>query len=364
MGVKIRINQNRLYLDVYVKGRRKWESLHLTLTNDKVQNREAMKFAEVARSKREQQLFSHEWGLLDPVASKQTLEGYAGKMAAPLGKGMHLPKALSYLREYGKGIRLEAIDETWLTGFKEFLLASSTIKQVTAAHYFAAVCHVLKQAHRERIIPRDPAINVQKIQEPEAMKVWLTGKELEILARTPLGGTLGAAIRRGFIFACMVGLRVSDVKSLKWGEITRTPSPMLMKRQRKTGGVVGIPINESAWAIIKDDAIHAPDELVFPALSLSLTSATQYFRVWTKAAGIDKKIGWHTARHTFAVLALEGGADLYTVSKLLGHTDIQTTQVYAKATDGMKRMAVDALPEIDLEKRGEVILMRKAGGEQ
>jgi site-specific recombinase XerD len=64
-------------------------------------------------------------------------------------------------------------------------------------------------------------------------------------------------------------------------------------------------------------------------------------------------------RHTFAVLALENGADLYTVSKLLGHTDIQTTQIYAKATDRMKRAAVENLPEIQLDKKIAPLKYRK-----
>jgi site-specific recombinase XerD len=62
---------------------------------------------------------------------------------------------------------------------------------------------------------------------------------------------------------------------------------------------------------------------------------------------VRKRIGWHTARYTLAVLALEAGAELYTVSRRLGHTDIKTTQVYAKATDKLKRAAVDALPKLE-----------------
>jgi site-specific recombinase XerD len=77
------------------------------------------------------------------------------------------------------------------------------------------------------------------------------------------------------------------------------------------------------------------------------TTRFDYFQKWATRAGIQKHIGWHTARHTFAVISLESGADIYTVSKLLGHTNIRTTQIYAKATDKMKRDAVNALPAIN-----------------
>ncbi len=99
-------------------------------------------------------------------------------------------------------------------------------------------------------------------------------------------------------------------------------------------------MNHSACSIINDSRLHHQDEYVFPELQTK-TSATQFFRAWAKAAGIEKKIGCHTARHTFAILDIENGAALYTVSKMLGHTDIQTTQIYSKAMDKMKRAPVE-----------------------
>ena len=69
MGVKVRINKGKFYLDVYYSGKRHWESLGLTVSTDKQQNKEIIRLAEVCRSKREAQIASGEWGLIDPVSS-------------------------------------------------------------------------------------------------------------------------------------------------------------------------------------------------------------------------------------------------------------------------------------------------------
>jgi len=69
---------------------------------------------------------------------------------------------------------------------------------------------------------------------------------------------------------------------------------------------------------------------------------------WCKDAGIDKRVSFHTARHTFATLALTQGVDLYTVSKLLGHKTIQATQIYAKIVDEKKKAAMEALPVVEI----------------
>ena len=66
-------------------------------------------------------------------------------------------------------------------------------------------------------------------------------------------------------------------------------------------------------------------------------------KAWAKRAGIDKDITLHTARHTYATTLLTKGADLYTVSKLLGHSEVATTQIYAKIVDSKKVEAVNLL---------------------
>lgn len=72
----------------------------------------------------------------------------------------------------------------------------------------------------------------------------------------------------------------------------------------------------------------------------------EYLNHWIEKAGIDKHISFHCARHTYATLLLTYGADIYTVSSLLGHTNVKTTQIYAKIVDENKRKTVDLIPDI------------------
>ena len=80
---------------------------------------------------------------------------------------------------------------------------------------------------------------------------------------------------------------------------------------------------------------------------MSNASLSDNLRKWTKMAGIhNKHVSFHVARHTFATLELSLGVDLYTVSKLLGHTNISTTQVYAKVVDKQKEHAVGLMDKL------------------
>ncbi len=345
MGVHVREKRGKLYLDIYWAGKRKWERLNLSLGPDTQTNKEARRIAEILRQKRELQLTSRENGLLDPFEAKRSLISYAESLAEKMPPKNPLPKSLRYLKEYAAEIQVGAVSEMWLDGYQSFLRGQKTIGPSTAAKYYSACVFVLNRAVRDRIIPRNPADAVRGMNVPEVTKVFLNRNEIERLASTPLGGELGEVVRRAFLFGCMTGLRISDIQSLRWGEIERTPL-QIMKRQGKTQRVVIIPLNDSAWKIISDDKLHRRDELVFPRLTASKANTNQYLKTWAKAAKVDKSFSWHTARHTFATLTLEGGADFATVSRLLGHTKLATTLVYAKSTDGAKRKAVESLPEL------------------
>jgi len=342
MGVKIRIKRNKIHLDIYQNGMRHWESLGLTLTKDRQQQKEIMHLAEICRSKREAQIVSGEYGLIDLMGGRQTLVQYIEGME----QNSIVVKSLKYIKTRGD-IILSSINEKWLEDFQDYLLKDCKLSKNTASHYAGVVRQALKKATRDRLILRNPAIGVKTITTPESDKIYLELNEIQKLAKARLGGELGTEIKRAFLFGCFTGLRISDLKTIAWEDINREPL-QIAKRQKKTSRKVFIPLHETAWKIINDGTIHNYKSLIFPGLSKSKTNTNQYLKEWAKKAGIEKIIGWHTARHTFAVQSLESGAEIYTVSKLLGHTDIKTTQVYAKATDKMKREAVNGLPGIEI----------------
>jgi integrase len=352
MGVKIRVNRGKLFLDIIHKRDRHWESLGLSVTADKAQMREVMRLAEIARSKRETQLFSGEWDLLDPVSGKKSLYDHLTELGKDRDKRKdRVNKVLPYLEKYpgGKSVQLGQISAKWFTDFQNWLLKDTGLSESSAASYAAGIRIALKRAARERIIPYDPAEGVKTISVPESDGVILTADEIRLLAKTPLGGGLGADVKRAFLFACYTALRISDLKTLTWGDIQRAPARQIIKRQKKTARKVFVPLHDSAWKFIDDGKIHLRVEPLFPRLAAITSPVNDYLKTWGDRAGIDRRFGWHAARRSCATLLLEAGAELATVKKICGHSNIKVTELYARATDAMTRRAVNALPAIEVE---------------
>jgi integrase len=268
MSVHVRESQGRYYLDVYSKGVRKWESTGLTVPSDSKLAKEARRLVDAMRVKREQQLAAGAWGLVDSSRATISLVAYAKEVQATKATKGHLFKVMPYLAEYAGIIQIRAVDADWLEGLKAFLLSRPALAQITASHYYGAVVHVLHRAVRAKLIPRNPAEDVLNIPEPEAVKEFLLVEEVAALASHPLRGELGYEIYRGFLFACLVGLRVSDLRALTYGDIILKPKPHIVRRQVKTQDVVSVPVNESAMEIVGYDK-HDPSALIFPRLSRS-----------------------------------------------------------------------------------------------
>jgi len=144
------------------------------------------------------------------------------------------------------------------------------------------------------------------------------------------------------------------VETLTWDQVRCENGQMfLWFTQEKTKETQALPLSEQAASILnaRKDSKPSPrlrrkfDNNVVFKLPTSQT-VDRLLKVWVKRAGIGKTVSFHVGRHTFAALSLTYGADLYTVSKLLGHANIQTTKIYAEVIDATKRNAVNMLPKL------------------
>ena len=353
MSVKVRKKRNRLYLDIYVDGRRNWENLNLTVSSDPAMNKETMRLADYARIKREQQIFSGQWGLQDKARAKMSLYVYLEKMGEGRNKQKdRVCKVLPHLEKYsgGRDIQLGQINSKWFKSFQDYLQKDCELSENSANSYAYAVKMAFRQAVRENIILEDPSVGIKSITVPEPDRVSLQLEEFQKLARVPIGGKLGAEVRRAFLFACYTALRVSDLISLKWGDIEHTSSgAVIVKRQIKTKKRITVPIHPSAWALINDKTIHNHNEPVFSLLAESNTRTNKYLIKWAVKAGIEKHVTWHVARRTCPSLLHEMDVDIYTIQKILGHAHIADTAKYTNISAPKLRTAVNTLPGIEEE---------------
>ncbi|MBQ5635427.1 MAG: site-specific integrase [Alistipes sp.] len=337
-----------LYLDIYTAGRRSYEYLNLYLTGgtsriDKENDRQTLALAETIRAKRLVELRNARHGLTPANDSDSTLLFDYFDIVANRRKSVEAHSNYqnwvslrNHLAKYEqRNIALSDIDKRWLEGLKAYLLAR--LKPTTAHSYFGKFKCLLNAALADGLITTIPKIDGITAKRPE--RCYLTIEELKTLTATPCHNDI---MRRAFLFSCLTGLRWSDVCRLSWENITQNGTfTRLTFAQKKTGEQMYHDINEEAATLLGERG----EGRVFVGLPAPQNTNLALKR-WALDAGIRKNISFHTARHTFATMLLTVGADIYTVSKLLGHTNIATTQIYAKIVDKTKQEAVNMLPSI------------------
>ena len=215
------------------------------------------------------------------------------------------------------------------------------ISQNTASTYFSIFKAALKQAFIDGYLTVDIEAKVKGIQGQESRREYLTIDELNRLAQTPCDPLL----KRAALFSALTGLRHCDIQKLKWSEIeVFNGSYRLNFTQQKTKGVEYMPISEQAFQLCGER--KDGEQLVFAGLP-DPSWINRPIKKWVAEAGITKHITYHCFRHSYATLQLAGGTDIYTVSKMLGHTNVRTTQVYAKVVDAKKEEATKTI-KLDL----------------
>ena len=363
-----------IYLDIYAGGgSREYKFLNLylrpgTTREDKAWNKKQMELANAIKSQYIVDIQNGVYGFKDLNRTRKlNFIDYLQRMSDDYAKtGQKACRTLMestikrLVRYRGKNVNFNQVDKEYLIGFIDYLNHESNdfdakkgeskpLSDVYKEALFARVMVALNKAEREGIIVKNPGKDIDHKLKPhakESTRCYLTLEEVKKIIDTPY--TADNDVKPAFLFCCFTGLRHSDLVKLTWGEIKQSPDGQFQieTTMKKTKHDVFIPLSENALSFLPERGNAKDTDRVFPKLPLQPGNADVRLKTIVKHAGIAKNVSFHVGRHTFATLTLTYGADLYTVSKLLGHCNIRTTQIYAKIVDENKRKAVNLVPKL------------------
>ena len=368
----LKTGSRSIYLDFYEKGKRWNEYLNLFLVPDDAPDAKRLNEAVMAKA--------------NEIKSKRMLGIGEEETKTDDGKQSELPKRIfaDWLDSYIEGIRrnpsyspatyrnyrstvniikeylrhrrrprflMSKIDKKFIIGLLDFLkntyrnTKSPDNPKEMSLHtlhlHQNTLVRILNAAVKEGVMNRNPFYALgrhERIAKPQSEREFLTKEELLALMEAP---TTNETTKRAFLFCCFTGLRYGDVSRMTWRNIKQVDSGLVVSIQamQKTGKQVTIPLNKSALKWLPDRNGCKPGQKVFDMTCLS--ACDRCLKKMAADAGIEKNVSFHTARHSMATMSLAAGGDLYTVGKLLGHTSINSTQVYADVVMETKIEAVN-----------------------
>ncbi|MDR0420436.1 MAG: tyrosine-type recombinase/integrase [Prevotellaceae bacterium] len=256
--------------------------------------------------------------------SKETLQKYE----------VARTRMASFIKEYYNvsDISLKEVNHMFLHNFEIYLMTTCKCKENTTAKFLQRFRTIIIMAKNNGWIHIDPFANY-KIKFKKTDRGYLTQQEIDIIIQRKFATERLERVRDIFIFSCFTGLAYIDVKNLRQSNIRTSFDDGLwvMGKREKTGVNYNVPLLDVPKQIIEKYSGTLPDNKVLPVMSNQ--KMNEYLKEIGSLCGIDKDLTCHLARHTFATLTLTKGVSIESVSKMLGHTNIKTTQIYARITD-------------------------------
>ena len=361
-----------LYLEYYEKGFRKRENLHLYLIPEDAPNAKGINkrtYLKAMAVRSDRILNPPEFGKKpeDGIDCTTTWLEWCDeyiRYSASCGNGrsamQHKNSVLKRIGEYldriGRtDILLKDVTTEVISGLYDYMrndyrnpgqikVRDGRLADYTLRHFGETVNALFNKALREGRIGYNPLRGLNTLERfhvPDKHREYLTPDELtRFLAVEPATET-ERQVQTAFGFSCMTGLRLGDVQRLRWGDIKPMGDGWAVSIvQHKTGSPVTVPLNELALSLLLQRSENQ-DGNVF-RLPKRSGVITKYVRSIRDKAGITgKELTYHCSRHTAATLAISAGAELYSVSKILGHRNLVSTQVYAKVNLEKKIEAVN-----------------------
>ncbi len=230
-----------------------------------------------------------------------------------------------------KDICFSEIDYNIVSGFEHYLRVVTKVLNNTALRRLKSFKSVIYEAMREGLIHKDPFQGLKMHFDP-VDRGFLTEKEVEKIMNYNFKIKRLEHVRDIFIFSCFTGLAYIDVAQLTYDKIVEIDGRLwLITRRQKTNVSSNVPLLDVPLRLIEKYRGVAKNNHVFPVMSNQ--KQNQYLKEIADVCGIEKNLTYHLARHTFATLTLSKGVSMESVSKMLGHTNIRTTQIYARITN-------------------------------
>ena len=351
-----------LYLDIYVNGKRSYEFLKLYLipeTNPqaKVQNENTMRAANTIKLNRILEITNNKAGLKNTsIRAKMLLKDWMETFRqAQEQKGVKDQKLIHNtvhaLTAYNINVAMRDVNRDYIIGLTNFLRndyrspRGKKLKDYSVINYLGCLRNALNMAVREDVIADNPIMKLSaqdKVKAPESQREFLTIEEVQQLEATD---SPYPHIKQAFLFACYTGLRCSDVRSITWGKIVKDGEKYRLHTVMfKTKRPFYIPLSKKAMQWMPERGDKTDDDLIFENIPIQVNTKL-YLQPWLDKAGITKPITFHCSRHTFGTMMLTLGADIYTTSKLMGHTKVEVTQIYAKIINKKKDDAVSLIDQ-------------------
>lgn len=261
-------------------------------------------------------------------------------------KGVDLA-LLKHLKDFSPtAISIKNVDADFCHAFAKYLVGRRKIKVSSAAAYLQKLHAVLQDAVYAGYLKYNPMPPMNRLlpKYVPAERACLTVEEIHRLEKARCPHTV---TKLAFLFSCYTGLRLSDIETLRWEHLRMVNGIyMLVKVQVKTNSEVRVPIGEQAAEILETvkTAKITDGNSIFPMPSR--TTVYTDLRMWAEEAGIEKHVTFHVSRISFVTLSVSAGINMYVISKLCGHKNIKTTQIYARMIDHTYHEAINLFTKL------------------
>ena len=373
---KLTAGNRSLYLEYYEKGFRKKENLHLYLVPDDAPNARKIN-GQTYNKAREIQAQR----ILNPPSfeskKKKPEENERAKTMTCLQwcddyiqsaidsenckkmiqhKEVVRKRIAAYLKQIRKpDILLKDVNRDTISGLFKYMREDyrnpgqikadgGKLADFTLVLFEETVKAIFNKAVRDGLIPFNPVQDLAKEERfhvPDKHREYLTTDELKRFLAVETQTQAEQTVQKAFGFSCMTGLRLGDMQRLRWSDIKTIGEVQAVSIiQHKTKRLVTVPLNELALSLLPPRPDNGEDGIIFPLVKKP-DNVAKYVRRIKEKAGIEKDFTYHSSRHSAATLAITAGAELYSVSKILGHGSIVSTQVYASVNMEKKTEAVN-----------------------